>query len=110
MDPHTIGGHGSPQAFPPAERRTRTIDTSALDFNTLALLLVAIVGSTRTVVTLMFWQFNHLDKKLDKPETTAAAEPKRRGLPSPAAQLGDRYPAWRRSVLGSPAGGAGGAG
>ena len=44
------------------------MDTSTLDFNTLTLLvaiLVAIMGSTLTIVTLMFRQFRHFDNKFD---------------------------------------------
>ena len=44
------------------------MDTSALDFDTLILLvtlLVAIMGSTLTILTLMYRQFNHLDNKFD---------------------------------------------
>ena len=44
------------------------MDTITLDFNTLTL-LVAILGSTLTTVSLMFRQFNHLDKKLDRLDT-----------------------------------------
>ena len=44
------------------------MDTTTLDFNTLTL-LVAILGSTLTTVSLMFRQFNHLDKKLDRLDT-----------------------------------------
>ncbi len=40
------------------------MDTSTLDFNTLTL-LVAIMGSTLTIITLMFRQFKHFDGKLD---------------------------------------------
>ncbi|MXW88940.1 MAG: hypothetical protein F4Z54_05265 [Acidimicrobiaceae bacterium] len=54
------------------------MDTSTFDFNTLTL-VVAIVGSTLTLVILMHRQFNHFDKKLDdlntkvgKLETTIA--------------------------------------
>ena len=44
------------------------METTTLDFNTLTL-LVAILGSTLTTVSLMFRQFNHLDKKLDRLDT-----------------------------------------
>lgn len=40
------------------------MDTGTLDFNTLTL-LVAIMGSTLTIITLMFRQFKHFDGKLD---------------------------------------------
>lgn len=54
------------------------MDTSTFDFDTL-ILMVAIVGSTLTVIILMHRQFNHFDKKFDdlntkvgKLETTIA--------------------------------------
>lgn len=48
------------------------MDTTTLDFNTLTLmvtLLVAIAGSTVTIVTLMLRQFNHLDSKIGNLDT-----------------------------------------
>lgn len=48
------------------------MDTATLDFNTLTLmvtLLLAITGSTITVVTLMLRQFNHLDTKIGHLDT-----------------------------------------
>lgn len=48
------------------------MDTTTLDFNTLALmvtLLVAIAGSTVTIVTLMLRQFNLLDSKIGNLDT-----------------------------------------
>ena len=48
------------------------MDTTTLDFNTLALLvtlLVAIMGSTLTIITLMFRQFNQLDTKIGNLDT-----------------------------------------
>ena len=51
------------------------MDTTTLDFNTLTLLvtlLVAIMGSTLTIVTLMFRQFNQLDTKIGNLDTRVA--------------------------------------
>ena len=48
------------------------MDTATLDFNTLTLLvtlLVAIMGSTLTIITLMFRQFNQLDTKIGNLDT-----------------------------------------
>ena len=48
------------------------MDTTTLDFNTLTLLvtlLVAIMGSTLTIVTLMLRQFNQLDTKIGNLDT-----------------------------------------
>ena len=44
------------------------MDTSTFDFDTLTL-VVAIMGSTLTLVILMYRQFNHFDKKLDELNT-----------------------------------------
>ena len=44
------------------------MDTSTFDFNTLTL-VVTIMGSTLTIVILMYRQFNHFDKKLDELNT-----------------------------------------
>ena len=44
------------------------MDTSTFDFDTLTL-VVAIMGSTLTIVILMFRQFNHFDRKLDELNT-----------------------------------------
>ena len=44
------------------------MDTSTLDFNTLTL-VVTIMGSTLTIVILMYRQFNHFDKKFDELNT-----------------------------------------
>ncbi len=44
------------------------MDTSTFDFDTLTL-VVAIMGSTLTLVILMYRQFNHLDKKFDELNT-----------------------------------------
>ena len=51
------------------------MDTTTLDFNTLTLLvtlLVAIMGSTLTIVTLMLRQFNQLDTKIGNLDTRVA--------------------------------------
>ena len=51
------------------------MDTTTLDFNTLTLLvtlLAAIMGSTLTIVTLMFRQFNQLDTKIGNLDTRVA--------------------------------------
>ena len=51
------------------------MDTTTLDFNTLTLLvtlLVAILGSTFTIVTLMYRQFDHLDTKIGNLDTRVA--------------------------------------
>ena len=81
------------------------MDTSALDFNTLTL-LVAIVGSTLTVVTLMFRQFSHLDKKLDKLDTgvtgletkATALEVKFEGLDGKVTALDAKFDVMARDV------------
>ena len=47
------------------------MDTTTLDFNTLTL-LVAIMGSTLTIVSLMLRQFNQLDTKIGNLDTGVA--------------------------------------
>ncbi len=47
------------------------MDTTTLDFNTLTL-LVAIMGSTLTIVSLMLRQFNQLDTKIGNLDTRVA--------------------------------------
>ena len=47
------------------------MDTRTLDFNTLTL-LVAILGSTLTIVTLMFRQFNRHEDSIKALSTTVA--------------------------------------
>ncbi len=44
------------------------MDTNTFDFDTLTL-VVTIMGSTLTLVILMYRQFNHFDKKLDELNT-----------------------------------------
>ena len=47
------------------------MDTSMLDFNTLTL-LVAIVGSTLTIVSSMFRRFNRQEESIKSPDTRVA--------------------------------------
>ena len=51
------------------------MDTTTVDFNTLTLMatvLLAVMGSTVTIVTMMLRQFNHLDTKIGNLDTRVA--------------------------------------